>query len=118
MAPAAMKLDHMSALKVSHADAMTFLVSWWMAVRQQRERILPTTPAVALQGSRKADTYMFVWSAHNLRTAAQLVHRSVPDGVRAPVRAAIDAFDNAVPDIRKLRNALSHFDAFAMIEHK
>jgi hypothetical protein len=102
----------MSAPKVTHADAMTFMVSWWIAVKQQRQRILPATPTVALQGSRKADTYMFVWSAHNLRTAAELVHRSVPADTQAAVRKAIDAFDAAAPDVRKLRNALSHFDAF------
>jgi hypothetical protein len=97
---------------VSHADGMQFLVSWWMAVKQQRERILPASPSYRLRGTRQVDAYLFVWAAHNLRTGAQLVHRSVPPQVQVPVRSAIDAFDAAAPDVRKLRNALSHFDAF------
>lgn len=100
------------ARKVSHADGMQFLVSWWMAVRQQRERILPADPSYQLRGTRQADTYLFVWAAHNLRTGAELVRRSAPPEVQERIRSAIEDFDAAVPDVRKLRNALSHFDAF------
>ncbi|MEV4720289.1 hypothetical protein AB0J94_24070 [Micromonospora noduli] len=55
---------------------------------------------------------MFVWAAHNLRTGAELVHRSAPPPVQERIKNAIEDFDRTAPDVRKLRNALSHFDAF------
>ncbi|PZG15419.1 hypothetical protein C1I95_19625 [Micromonospora craterilacus] len=93
-------------------DGMQFMVSWWMAVRQQCERILPAEPAYRLRGTRQADAYLFVWAAHNLRTAAELVRRSAPLDVQEQIQSTIEDFDTRAPDVRKLRNALSHFDAF------
>ena len=98
---------------VTHADAMSFMVTWWMAVKQQYHRILPETPTYGLRGQSQVDAYLFVWSAHNLRTAAELVFTSVPHEVKPAVRQAVDEFDLAAPDIRKMRNAISHFDDYA-----
>jgi hypothetical protein len=59
-----------------------------------------------------ADMQFLVVSLRRLRLAGQLAARS--DSGRAPVKAALREFDNALPDLRKMRNVGEHIDEYAV----
>jgi hypothetical protein len=57
---------------------------------------------------------MFVWALHNLRTATNLVHRVADREAQQAIEDAIAAFDQAAPDVKSLRDVLSHYEDYAL----
>lgn len=66
--------------------------------------------------TREADAYMFVHALHHLRMAVLLVRRTAKASMREKIDEEIGRFDEAVPDVKKLRNALAHFDEYVQGE--
>jgi hypothetical protein len=108
--------QHVPSIYLPTEAAMRFLYQWWLAIKLLHQRIWPAQPTYRQLGSSHVESYLFVWAIHNFRTAAKLVQRAADDQATAAIQAALTTFDQAVPDAKKLRNALAHFDEYALGE--
>jgi hypothetical protein len=83
------------------------------AVARQRRRLASTEPEDEEFVFRWwTDLQFFIVALSRLRRSARIA-ASAPSAAM-PVRAALTAFDNAVPDLRDMRNIGEHADEYAL----
>lgn len=83
------------------------------AVALQHRRLRSTEPEDDTFVMRFwTDLQFFIVSLRRLRRAAELATRS--DTAAQDVRAALDAFDAAVPSLKTMRNIGEHVDSYAL----
>ena len=112
--------------------AVHYITIWTTAAHMQAERIIQNLQqqhevelfsikewgseggyiSVDLFLAREANSYLFIMALHQLRMAALLFRESVPMQVADKTSAIIEKFDYAVPDVKKTRDALTHFDDY------
>jgi hypothetical protein len=99
-----------------------FVMTWMNAAQMQASRILdalrqPGTnvfdDAIANQVTLTSDTLTYPICLSLVRRSAILAMRYADQQRDHEIRDALERFDNAVPDVVKVRNILSHFDEYA-----
>lgn len=84
------------------------LMRWYQAAMQQAERVASNA---RFDVFREMDAQLFAIAAHNVLRAAELAATQMAS---EEIRAAVDEFNAAVPDLAHVRNQLEHFDEYEL----